>query len=89
MPIKKNASVPKNSAKRPARKSAGRPVRDREVEQLENEVSRLRDENRRLRKSLGALICKDDPMNLDLTPADGVFDPPLTELIAEIERAGS
>jgi ribosomal protein L34E len=55
---------------------------------LERELEELRKENRQLKRSLGALLCKDEPRNMDLKPEDGVFEPPLAELIAEIERAG-
>jgi transposase-like protein len=59
-----------------------------EYKRLQKELKVLREENRQLRKSLCAVIFKDEPRNMDLKPEDGVFDPPLTELIAEIERAG-
>ena len=57
-------------------------------EQLQRELKALRDENRQLKKSLDALMFKDLPVNLHLTPEDGVTEPSLTELIAQLERAG-
>ena len=57
-------------------------------EQLQRELKALREENRRLKKSLATLLFKDDSANLDLTPEDGMAEPSLTELVAELARAG-
>jgi hypothetical protein len=57
-------------------------------EKLQRELNELRQENRQLKKSLGALMFKDDPVNMDLRPDDGVFEPSLTKLIAELEHSG-
>lgn len=58
-----------------------------QVEQLRGELKELRKENRQLKKSLGALMCKDLPVNMDLTPEDGVSEPSLLELIDELRKS--
>jgi hypothetical protein len=75
--------------KRPPKSANGKPPTLRaQNERLERELKKLREENRQLKKSLGVLMCKDDPVNMDLTPDDGRFEPPLSELIAALERTG-
>jgi hypothetical protein len=59
-----------------------------ENEELQGELTKLREENRSLRRSLGAVVCKDFPVHKRLTLADAANEPPLAELIAELEAAG-
>ena len=53
---------------------------------LERELHEFAKENRQLKKSLGAVLCKDLPVNMDLTPEDGVAEPSLMDLIAELRH---
>jgi hypothetical protein len=53
---------------------------------LELELDELRKENRELKKSLGALMCKDLPVDLTLTPEDGVAKPSLLDIVTKIQR---
>jgi hypothetical protein len=59
-----------------------------EKERLERELKELRDENRVLKRNLAALVFKDDPINLDLKPEDGIAEPSLIELVAALRRSG-
>lgn len=81
----KQISRPKRRAKAVRQKT---PTLRSQNERLERELKALRAENRKLRNSLAAIVFKDDPINLDLAPEDGVGEPSLIDLIAEIERAG-
>ena len=72
-----------------ARKSNGKTQSLRaHNEQLQKELNELRQENRYLKKSLGAILSKDVPKNMDFTPEDGVAKPSLLSLIAKLERTG-
>ncbi|MBI3822102.1 MAG: hypothetical protein HY289_05405 [Planctomycetes bacterium] len=83
------ATKQKPRSRRPATKRKGKAVNLRAQNQrLERELDELRKENRQLKRSLGALICKDDPINMNLVPEDGVSEPSLDQLIKKIERAG-
>jgi hypothetical protein len=91
MPMKKTTAEPKNGAKRSGRKAKAhpKPRPDRStVSRLRAELHELKRENTALKKSLGALLCKDLPVNMDLTPEDGVAEPSLMDLIAELRRTG-
>jgi hypothetical protein len=85
MATKKKGSRRKGAGKTSNRKTPSLRTQD---QRLEQELMELRAENRQLKKSLGSLIFKDEPRNMDLKPTDGVFEPPLSELIAEVEREG-
>jgi hypothetical protein len=84
-------STKKNkSGKRPPKRANGKaPTLRAEKERLERELKQLREENRSLKWSLGALICKDDPKEMDLMPDDGISEPSLVQLMKELERAGN
>lgn len=83
------ATKPRKIAKRPAKRGNGKPPSMRaQIQQMERQLKELRDENRQLKKSLGALICKDDPVQMDLTPEDGVAEPSLIDLVGELKRTG-
>ena len=83
-------STKKNkSAKRPAsRATAKAPTLRADKERLEREVKELREENRMLKRDLAALAFKDDPINMDLKPEDGVARPSLVELVAKLAKNG-
>jgi hypothetical protein len=77
----------KKIRKRPAKSANGKaPSLHVQIQQLERELKDLRDENRQLKRSLGTLMSKDLPVDLTLTPEDGVFKPSLLEIIAKLER---
>jgi len=83
------ATKQKQRGKRSAKIAPGKPSTVRaQNEVLERELKALREENRQLKRSLGALMCKDLPINMDLAPEDGVNESSLTMIIAELERAG-
>ena len=60
-----------------------------ECRRLREEVLKLHEENRQLQRSVGALMCKDLPVNKRLKPSDAADEPPLSELIAELEAGRS
>jgi hypothetical protein len=77
----------KKIRKRPAKSANGKaPSLRVQIQQLERELKDLRDENGQLKRSLGALMSKDLPIDLTLTPEDGVSKPSLLEIIAKLER---
>jgi hypothetical protein len=83
------ATKQKNRGKRPAKKPNGKPSSSGSTNRrVERELKMLREENRQLKRTLGALICKDDPVNMDLVPEDGTASPTLAELIRDLERSG-
>jgi hypothetical protein len=91
MPMKKTTAEPKNGVKRSRRKAKAnrKPRSDRStVSRLRAELQDLKRENKTLKKGLAALTFKDDPRNMDLTPEDGVTEPSLIDIIAQLGRAG-
>ncbi len=58
-----------------------------ERRQIQNELQKLREENSHLRKSVGALMCVYIPINKRRMLAESATQPPIDELIAEIENA--
>lgn len=60
-----------------------------EREELRNELTKVRAENDQLKRSLGAVLCKNLPVNKRITPSDAAEEPPIAEVIAELERAGA
>jgi hypothetical protein len=55
--------------------------------QLEKDVQELREQNRQLMRSLGALLCEDIPINKRVMLSQAAKGPSLIELIAELESA--
>jgi hypothetical protein len=77
------------SGKRQAKRADGKaPALRAEKDRLERELKELREENRMLKRSLAAMVFKDDPVNLDLKPEDGVAQPTLLEIVEELGKAG-
>jgi predicted transposase YbfD/YdcC len=54
---------------------------------LEEDVRKLREENRQLMRSLGALLCDDISINKRAMLAESAKEPSLVELIAELENS--
>ena len=81
------ATKQKTRNKRSPRKAKAPTLRTQN-QRLERELEELRKENRLLRKSLGAIMFKNDPKMMDLLPEHGVFEPSLADLIAELEQGG-
>jgi hypothetical protein len=77
-----------NNGKRPRKDGNVNPPTRAQYEQLQKEFKELRDENRVLKRHLAALVFKDEPKNLDLRPEDGIAEPSLIELVAELRRSG-
>jgi regulator of replication initiation timing len=57
-----------------------------ERDQLQEENQRLRLENDQLKRSLGAVLCEDIPINKRAMLSAAAKEPPLAQLIAELER---
>jgi hypothetical protein len=58
-----------------------------EREQMQEQLKKLREENGQLKRSLGALLCDDIPINKRAMLAQTGKGPSLAELIAELEKA--